>query len=411
MADVRSSEPGGAAVGAGSRAPRAAPRLRLGAHRCSRPAAPSPARKVATTLRTTFPPRVAAALAHPEPGAGETESGRRRHAAPPRSSPGPGPARARGGGCPEGIPGASRGPRPRPRSLFRAVQQDPGEAALAAAHGDQQRAVDDLLHPHGQPAAGPRLHAPRPGPAPAPRRVSPARDAARRPPDVTKLRSGRPPRAGRGRREGRAGHPRPQTRAGPCGLHTRRGDALRSPTERSGWGRMEQGRAPPPATLAASARGEDLRAGAWRTAPAPGPRTPSSPAGGPPGAPAPPGSRVSSPLLAPAPPPALPVSPGSPPPGLAPGWPPGHCGEEVPAARAGSPAGSGRGDAGRRGDTGGPAAAAQSRPRRLGGALDDPLGALDDPPVCSAPRWVTRGHALGSGLPAAGLGRVISPQV
>lgn len=306
MADVRSSEPGGAAVGAGSRAPRAAPRLRLGAHRCSRPAAPSPARKVATTLRTTFPPRVAAALAHPEPGAGETESGRRRHAAPPRSSPGPGPARARGGGCPEGIPGASRGPRPRPRSLFRAVQQDPGEAALAAAHGDQQRAVDDLLHPHGQPAAGPRLHAPRPGPAPAPRRVSPARDAARRPPDVTKLRSGRPPRAGRGRREGRAGHPRPQTRAGPCGLHTRRGDALRSPTERSGWGRMEQGRAPPPATLAASARGEDLRAGAWRTAPAPGPRTPSSPAGGPPGAPAPPGSRVSSPLLAPAPPPPCP---------------------------------------------------------------------------------------------------------
>lgn len=172
-----------------------APRARL-------PSAPTaaPARQVATTLRATLAPRVAAALARPGARARETESGRWRRAAPalePLGALGP-PARW-GWGRP-GRVGAPRGPRPHPRSLFRAVQQDPGEAALAAAHGDQQRAVDDLLHPHRQPAAGPRLHAPapRPGPrapapAPPPPPGQPARDAARRPPDVTKLRSGRPP--------------------------------------------------------------------------------------------------------------------------------------------------------------------------------------------------------------------------
>lgn len=260
-----------------------------------------------------------------------------------------------------GVPGS----RPRPRSLFCAVQQDPGEAALAAARGDQQRAVDDLLHPHGQPAAGPRLHAPRPGPAPAPRRVSPARDAARRPPDVTKLRSGRPPRAGRGRGEGRAGHRRPWTRAWPCGLHTRRGDALRSPTEGAGWAGMGQGRAPPPATPAASASREDLRAGAGRT---PGPRPQGPLLGGRdrPGAPAPLGPTVSPPLLAP----ALPSR--------VPGFPAFGSGARVAtrAPRGGSlggasrkPGGPARGGAGHQGDT---AATAAAR-----GSLDDPrvLGA------------------------------------
>lgn len=83
----------------------------------------------------------------------------------------------------------SPGPATLPRSLFRAIQQDPGEAALATAHGDHQRAVDDLFHPHRQPAAGPRLHAPaasggRPRPPPPP---PPPGQPRVTPPDVTKL--------------------------------------------------------------------------------------------------------------------------------------------------------------------------------------------------------------------------------
>jgi hypothetical protein len=85
----------------------------------------------------------------------------------------------------------SPGPATLPRSLFRAIQQDSGEAALATAHGDHQRAVDDLFHPHRQPAAGPRLHAPaasggRPRPPPPPPPPPPGQPRVT-PPDVTKL--------------------------------------------------------------------------------------------------------------------------------------------------------------------------------------------------------------------------------
>lgn len=150
MADVRSS---------GSRrhaARESGPGLPLGAPRGL------PLRKVSATFRATPAPERRQRSRAPKPGLGETESGRPL----PGAGPGRGPARGAGGGP---------GPAPPPRSLFRAVQQDPGEAAPAAAHGDQQRAVDDLLHPRGQPAAGPRLHAPRPAPPPAPPAAGSAR--------------------------------------------------------------------------------------------------------------------------------------------------------------------------------------------------------------------------------------------
>lgn len=277
----------------------------------------------------------------------------------------------------------SQGRRPRPRSLFRAVQQDPGEAALAAAHGDQQRAVDDLLHPHGQPAADPRLHAPRPGPAPAPRRVSPARDAARRPPDVTKLRSGRPPRAGRGRGEGRAGHRRPQTRAGPCGLHARRGDAVRSPTAtgQDGAGRGRAALHPRRRWRRAPAERTRERAQGGR----PGPWDPASAAGGPTrvaGRSRPQGVFLTLPSSRPRP--SLPRHrPGFPASGSGAEWPPGHRGEEVPVARAGSPAGRAEETRAPRG---------HQRARRSGPVSPSPHGGHLTPAGSATPR-VTRARA------------------
>lgn len=126
------------------------------------PPAASRSGKSPRLLEPLRPPSGGSARAPRNPGSGKPKAG----------APSLGPARAAG---PRGGQGGGPGPAPPPRSLFRAVQQDPGEAAPAAAHGDQQRAVDDLLHPRGQPAAGPRLHAPRPAPPPAPPAAGSAR--------------------------------------------------------------------------------------------------------------------------------------------------------------------------------------------------------------------------------------------
>ena len=373
MADVRSSEPGGAAVGAGSRAPRAAPRLRLGAHRCSRPAARSPARKVATTLRTTFPPPSGGRARAPR-----TRGWRNRKRAPAPRCPAPeqsrpwASARAGGGGVPRGFRGRPGARAPAPAHFFVQSSRIPAKLRSPQLTVTSSAPLTTCSTRTGsrQPARGSMLRVPaRPPPraGSAPRVTPPAGRLTSQSSARGGLRE-RAGGAGRGARGTRAHRRAPGRAASTLGVETHCGAP---PNGQDGAGPRST---PGDAGRERPRRGPESRR--LENCPGPGSRDPSSPAGGPPGAPAPPGSRVSSPLLAPAPP-SLPVSPGSPPPGLAPGWPPGHCGEEVPAARAGSPAGPGRGDAGRRGDTGGPAAAAQSRPRRLGGHLTTPrvLGA------------------------------------